>query len=210
MSVFTAILLGLAMGVVFGFALEKSRVFEPGIILGQMQLRNFLMLKIFLTAVATGLVVLAVLHGFGFTKLFPKPVLYGADVIGGLLLGAGIALAGACPGTVAAQIGVGYRDAWFTLIGGLCGAVAFTYLEPALNPILLSGGPGRLTLANVTGLPFWLLALGGAVLVVLTLVALERRRPWRDEIGPGGDGLPAEPAANPPIGQSTSPLAPAR
>ncbi len=210
MSVFTAILLGLAMGVVFGFALEKSRVFEPGVILGQMQLRNFLMLKIFLTAVATGLVVLAVMNGFGFTKLFPKPVLFGADVIGGLLLGAGIALAGACPGTVAAQIGVGYRDAWFTLIGGLGGAVAFTYLEPVLNPVLLSGGPGRLTLANVTGVPFWLLALGGAALVVALLIVLERRRPWREEIGPGADGLPPESTANPPIGQPTIPLAASR
>jgi hypothetical protein len=32
------------MGIVFGFALEKSRVFEPGIIVGQMQLRNFITL----------------------------------------------------------------------------------------------------------------------------------------------------------------------
>ena len=109
------ILTGLLMGVVFGFALEKSRVFEPGIIVGQMQLRNFIMLKVFLTAVATGAVVLAVLNGFGFVKLQPKAALYAADIVGGLILGAGIALAGACPGTTLAQIGVGYRDAIFTL-----------------------------------------------------------------------------------------------
>lgn len=87
MSVFTAILIGLAMGAVFGLALEKSRVFEPGIIIGQMRLRNFLMLKIFLTAVTTGLVVLAFLHGFGFVKLSPKAMLVGADLIGGGLVG---------------------------------------------------------------------------------------------------------------------------
>jgi len=56
MSVLNAILIGLATGMVFGFALEKSRVFEPGVIVGQMQLRNFLMLKIFLAAVITGLI----------------------------------------------------------------------------------------------------------------------------------------------------------
>ena len=49
-----AIALAATAGAVFGFAMEKSRVFEPGIILGQMQLRNFQMLKIFLTAVTTG------------------------------------------------------------------------------------------------------------------------------------------------------------
>ena len=38
MSVLTAVLIGLATGIVFGFALEKSRVFEPGVIIRQMQL----------------------------------------------------------------------------------------------------------------------------------------------------------------------------
>ncbi|MBL8663615.1 MAG: YeeE/YedE family protein [Candidatus Odyssella sp.] len=197
MTTLSAILVGLAMGAVFGFALEKSRVFEPGVIVGQMQLRSFIMLKVFLTAVATGLVVLAALHGFGFAKLFPKATIFGADIVGGLVLGAGITLAGACPGTVLAQIGAGYRDAWFTLIGGLAGALTFSYLEPALNPILLSGGPGRLTLNGVFGVPFWPLALGFAALLVAGLVALERWRPWRSEVGENYDGLlpPAQPAA---------------
>jgi uncharacterized protein len=99
MSVLNAILIGLATGIVFGFALEKSRVFEPGVIVGQMQLRNFLMLKVFLAAVITGLIVLAVLNGAFGVKLSLKPLLYKADIVGGLILGAGIALAGACPGT---------------------------------------------------------------------------------------------------------------
>ena len=69
MPLVTAILTGLLMGAAFGFALEKSRVFEPGMIVGQMQLHNFIMLKVFLTAVATGAVVLAALNGFGLVKL---------------------------------------------------------------------------------------------------------------------------------------------
>ena len=142
------------MGIVFGFALEKSRVFEPGMIVGQMQLRNFIMLKVFLTAVATGAVVLAVLHGFGFVKLQPKAALYAADIVGGLILGAGIALAGACPGTTLAQIGVGYRDAIFTLAGGLCGAVAFSYAQPWLDKALIGTGP-KLIFTDLAGIPYW-------------------------------------------------------
>ena len=126
MSLTVAILVGLLMGIVFGFALEKSRVFEPGIIVGQMQMRNFIMLKVFLTAVATGAVVLAALNGFGLVKLQPKAALYAADIVGGVILGVGIALAGACPGTTLAQVGVGYRDALFTLVGGVIGAVTFS------------------------------------------------------------------------------------
>jgi len=189
MSVLTAVMIGLAMGAVFGLALEKSRVFEPGIILGQMQLRNFLMLKIFLTAVTTGLVLLAALHGLGFIKLAPKATLFGADLLGGALLGIGIALAGACPGTVAAQVGAGYADARVTLVGGLLGALAFTYAEPSLKPLLLTGGPGKLTLADVTGMPFWVLALVFAAILVLALVGLERWRPWRGELGANADGV---------------------
>lgn len=188
MSILEAVVTGLAMGVVFGFALEKSRVFEPGMIVGQMQLRNFTMLKIFLTAVATGAIVLAALHGAGLVKLYPKPALYGADIIGGLILGAGIALAGACPGTVLAQVGAGYRDAIFTLLGGIGGAVAFGYAEPLLQPILLSGGPGKITFFDITGLPYWILALALAAGLVMVLVGLEKWRPWRQEMGGDVDG----------------------
>lgn len=205
MSLLPALALGLAMGIVFGFALEKSRVFEPGVIVGQMQLTTFTMLKIFLSAVATGLVLLAILNGVGLVKLAPKATLVGADLIGGLILGAGIAIAGACPGTVFAQIGAGYRDAWWTLAGGLAGALAFTYAEPMLNPILLAGGPGKLTLDVVLGVSFPLLATATAVVIVIGLAFLEQARPWRGEIGDDVDGvIPTSPSALPSAGQPTA------
>jgi hypothetical protein len=169
MSVMTAVLIGVAMGIVFGFALEKSRVFEPGVIVGQMQLRNFIMLKVFLTAVATG-------------------ALYAADTVGGLILGAGIALAGACPGTVLAQIGAGYRDALFTVVGGLAGAVAYSYAEPALSKTFLGAGSGKLVLSDLIGIPYWTGALALAALCVVVLVVLERLFPSRDELGRDVDG----------------------
>ena len=188
MSLAIAISIGLLMGIVFGFALEKSRVFEPGIIVGQMQLRNFIMLKVFLTAVATGAVVLAILNGFGFVKLQPKPALYSADVIGGLILGVGIALAGACPGTILAQVGAGYRDALFTLVGGICGAVAYSYATPALNNTFLTSGGGKIVVTDLIGVPYWLGALVLAGIIVVILFMLEQLTPWRDELGKNFDG----------------------
>lgn len=188
MDVTAMMALGLAMGAAFGFALEKGRVFEPGVIVGQMQLRSFTMLKMFVAAVITGLVVLAALNGIWGVKLHPKAAEFGANVAGGSLLGIGIVLAGACPGTVFAQIGAGYRDAWFTLAGGLAGAVAFGYAEPALRP-LLSGGPGKLTFDALLGLPFWAVALAFAAALAAGLMVLERLRPWRADLGPEADGL---------------------
>src|SRR5262249_40008888 len=129
MSLLSAIAVGLVVGVVFGLSLEKSRVFEAGGVVRAMPLRNFILLTVFLSAVATGAVALSLLNGFGWVQLQPRPATYAANVIGGSLLGAGVALAGACPGTTLAQIGAGYRDALFTFIGGLCGAVTFAYLQ---------------------------------------------------------------------------------
>jgi hypothetical protein len=189
MNVLSAIVLGVGMGAVFGIALEKSRVFEPGAIISQMQLRTFLMLKVFLSAVITGLIVLAVLNGVWGVKMHPKALVWPADIVGGLLLGAGISLAGACPGTVLAQIGAGYRDAWFTVVGGILGAMLFGYLEPTVRPFLLSGGPGKLTFDQIAHVPFWALALGIAAVLAAGLAVLERVQPWRNEVGPDVDGL---------------------
>jgi len=186
-SVALAIATGLLMGVVFGFALEKSRVFEPGMIVGQMQLRNFIMIKVFLTAVATGALVLAALHGFGYVKLVPKAALYSADIVGGLILGAGIALAGACPGTTLAQIGVGYRDAIFTLVGGLCGALAFAYGEPWFAKSLIGTGE-KIIFTDLVGIPFWQGAIALTIAIVIVLVLMERARSWRADLGADVDG----------------------
>lgn len=194
MSLVSAILVGLATGIVFGFALEKSRVFEPGAIVGQMQLRNFLMLKIFLAAVVTGLVVLAVMNGVFGVKLGLKPLLYKADIIGGLILGVGIALAGACPGTTLAQIGAGYRDAWFILLGGLAGSLTYGYFDAPIAAAFAEKGQ-KIGFDQLLGMPFWTVALLLAAALSGLLVMLEIWRPWRSEIGRDVDGL-GDPASD--------------
>ena len=204
MSTITAILIGLASGIAFGFALEKSRVFEPGIIIGQMQLRKFIMLKIFLAAVITGLVVLAVMNGMFGVPLHIKPLLLRADIIGGLILGAGIALAGACPGTSMAQLGAGYKDAWFVVLGGIAGAMAYGYFHEPLTALLPEKGD-KVTFDQLLGLPFWTVALALAAALAAFLVVLERATPWQEEIGADLDGLGPEPRTDAPTGGQVAP-----
>lgn len=188
MSVLTAILIGLATGAIFGIALEKSRVFEPGIIVGQMQFRTFIMLKVFLVAVITGLIVLAVMNGVFGVPLHLKGLVWKADIVGGLLLGAGIALAGACPGTTMAQIGAGYRDAWFILLGGIAGAIFYGYLGTNITAVFAEKSQ-KLDFAGLLGMPFWLLALVMAGVLGLVVAFLERLSPWREEVGQDVDGV---------------------
>ncbi len=186
----TYIITGVLMGLVFGFALEKGRVFEPGVMLGQFQLRNFIMVKMFLSAAATSLIVLGVLQAAGAISLHPKAAVFPAILLGGFIFGGGMALAGACPGTVLAQAGAGYKDAWGVLAGGVLGAMAYGYMEPALAP--LNSGPGKITLADVFGAPFWVLAFLAASAIIMSLYALEKWRPWRDDLGEDYDGVKGE------------------
>ena len=189
MSVILTLCLGLVMGIIFGFALEKSRVFEPGMIISQFQLRKFIMLKVFLTAIVTGLIVFAIFFSFGFERLNWKMTIYGADIVGGLLLGTGIAIAGACPGTLFVQIGAGYKDSIAILFGGLAGAITFIKIQPWLRNFLLNGAPHqKLTLDGLFNLPFAVTAAIFALILVLALYGLERYRSWEQEMGENLDG----------------------
>ncbi|MCA1300011.1 YeeE/YedE thiosulfate transporter family protein [Stappia indica] len=182
MSIFWLVLLGLAMGAVFGVALEKSRVMEPGVLVGQFQFRNFTMLKMFLAATITGLIALAVLNGLFGVALHPKSFALGPVLIGGLILGVGIALAGACPGTALAQAGAGYRDAYAVIAGGIAGAIFYGYNIDWIGAALSFGSYGKITFADLLPLPFWGLALILAAMLAAFLVVLERLVPWQADM----------------------------
>lgn len=63
--------------------------------------------------------------------LFAK---YDGNIIGGALLGAGMALSGACPGTMIVQIGAGVRTGVFALAGAVLGGIIYTgFVGPAVK-----------------------------------------------------------------------------
>lgn len=121
-----------------------------------------------------------------------KPLLWQADIIGGLILGVGIALAGACPGTTLAQIGAGYGDAWFILLGGIAGALSYGYLDGPITALFAEQGQ-KTTFAELAGAPFWAIALAAAFVLAGLVAVLERKQPWTHEVGSDCDGLMGEP-----------------
>lgn len=184
MEIFWLVILGLTMGIIFGVALEKSRVMEPGVLIGQFLFKDYTMLKMFLAATATGLVALSGLTALGLAELQPKSFVVGNIIVGGTILGAGIAIAGACPGTVFAQIGRGYKDAWLTIIGGIMGAAFYGYNKSLIDGVLDMGSLGKITYADLfPSLPFWMLGLITAAALVVVMIALEMYRPWKVDRG---------------------------
>jgi uncharacterized membrane protein YedE/YeeE len=76
----------------------------------------------------------------------------GAVVLGTGLLGAGMAISGACPGTVWAQLGAGNDRALAVLAGGVLGAFAFSKVEPQVRGFLRwQANVGRRALYTLLG-----------------------------------------------------------
>jgi len=53
---------------------------------------------------------------------------------------------------------------------------------------MLAQGAGKITFADLLGIPYWVGAFVLAAILVITLVALERWRPWQTELGRDADG----------------------
>jgi uncharacterized membrane protein YedE/YeeE len=112
--------------------------------------------------------------GLAHLKVKALPLLAVAG--GGLLFGVGFAVAGYCPGTCLVGAAEGRRDAFFTIAGGLAGALGYTLLYPLarawlITPIEL----GKPTLHSLTGVAPGLAGLlFGALLIALALLLPQR------------------------------------
>jgi len=131
----------LSSGVVFGAALTASGVYHPSVILEQLKLADWSMLETFLTATASSTLLISAFHAANLVKLAPRSYSglgffahYDGNILGGALLGAGMALGGSCPGTVLAQIGAGiWSNGLPTLVGAMLAGIFWTgYLRPWL------------------------------------------------------------------------------
>ncbi|KAL0471568.1 hypothetical protein QR685DRAFT_207243 [Neurospora intermedia] len=125
----------LVTGAAFGAALTASGVYQPSVIVSQLKFENWHMIQAFLTAAASSAALVHLLQTLSPTT-FPLPPRsyssislfsrYDGNLFGGILLGTGMMLSGACPGTVLAQIGTGVRSGFYALEGGIIGGIVFT------------------------------------------------------------------------------------
>ncbi|WP_418316980.1 YeeE/YedE thiosulfate transporter family protein [Piscinibacter sakaiensis] len=151
------LLLGLVSGVVFGFLLHKGRVARFDVIVAQLLLKDWTVVKIMATAVAVGAVGVHLLVAAGIATLHVKPALLGGLIVGGLLFGLGLALYGYCPGTGVAASGAGHRDAAVGVAGMLSGALLFVLGYPLWKPVIESVADwGELTLPEASSSSTWL------------------------------------------------------
>lgn len=170
------------IGLVFGVTLEKSKVMEASAIIGQFLFKKFIMLKVFVVAMVVSMIILNAMNHAGLFVFKMKDFNLFSNILGGSLLGAGIALSGTCPGTVFAQMGVGYKDAFFTFAGGLTAAYIYLFWGNDIVNYLSPWTSGKIQLSDAMGVSASLLT-GGIVLVLVTfLVVLEKWHVWKDDV----------------------------
>ena len=167
---------GFVFGIIFGFLLQKGGVTKYDVILGQLLLEDFTVIKIMLSAVLTGMIGIHLMKSLGWIQLKPKTGSWGKNAIGGLIFGLGFAVLGYCPGTIAGAVGNGYLDA---LTGGLIGIIVGSGVFAALYPrlkdgILRKGDFGNLTLPRLLKVNDWIVIIPLSGLIVLLLYLIEQ------------------------------------
>jgi uncharacterized protein len=147
--------IAILIGIAFGFILEASGFSSSRNITGVFYGYNFVVLRVFFTAVIVAMVGLLYFDYFGWidlSKIFILPTYLGPMIVGGVIMGFGFIMGGFCPGTSIAAIAIGKLDALVFTIGLYLGIGAFTLAFPLLESFYNSGNLGSVTLTDVTGI----------------------------------------------------------
>ncbi len=167
---------GFAAGILFGFLLQKGGVTEYDVIIGQLLLTDFTVVKVMLSAMVTGMIGVHLLRSLGLASLHPKPGSLGSVIPGGLIFGAGFGFLGYCPGTLAGAAGQGALDALFGgMTGILIGAGLFAEFYPKLERTITGRGYfGELTFPQIFKADPWRVVLPVALAVIALLIWMEK------------------------------------
>ncbi len=166
---------GVFFGFIFGFLLQKGGVAKYEVIMGQLLLTDFTVVKIMCTAMVTGMIGVHLMKRMGWVEFSLKAGSMGRNIPGGLIFGVGFGLLGFCPGTIAAAAGSGYLDAAVAgLTGMILGCGAFAALYPKINEKFLKYKYfGELTLPELLKVNTALVVLMLSFMIVGMLIALE-------------------------------------
>ncbi len=170
---------GLVCGALFGFVLERAGFGSPCKLTGQFRLTDWSVLKVMFTAIvvtATGLYLLRLAGVLAADAVFVPTALLVAAAIGGVLVGAGFAVGGYCPGTSVVGLFSGRIDALVFLVGLLLGTFVFAGLYgPAIEALMAAGEvQSGDTFADAFGIPD-LVIIG---IMVLALVGVFYAGSW--------------------------------
>jgi rhodanese-related sulfurtransferase len=160
----------LAIGVGFGFVLERAGFGSSKKLTSQFYLNDMSVLKVMFTAIITCLVLITATSATGlmsFDKLWVNPTYLASGIIGGFIFGVGFVIGGYCPGTALTAVATLKLDALGFIVGLLGGILTFGYTLPSVDHLFNDvTNLGRFTLDQWLGLPMPVVT---ALVVVMAL-----------------------------------------
>ncbi|MDG6944243.1 MAG: YeeE/YedE family protein, partial [Nitrososphaerota archaeon] len=123
------LLLGIVAGILLAIPLELWNFSDPDTLYRVMSFQDRFLMVCFGFAIGVGAILLYALNlivpslNFGIKDFFVPGI-----IIGGIIFGAGVGVAGYFPGTVWIALGQGRRDAIWALLGGLLGAFTWSVI----------------------------------------------------------------------------------
>jgi uncharacterized protein len=188
------VLTAVPVGFLFGFLLQKGDLCGASAFSEVVLARDWRKIFGLWVAIVVSMVGFAAIEGLGWVHLAPKPMLWVNYVVGGVLFGVGTVLAGGCISGCLFKAGAGNLNSMAALMGmplGI-GLVEYGPLNTAhrsmMTHALVSSSGGPVTLTSMTGLPFWVLALGFAGATAAAVLVRRSKRPGG---GRDGQGTPA-------------------
>lgn len=171
-----ALAVALAIGVAFGWALERSGLGSARKLVGQFYLTDLTVFKVLFTAIVTamlGTFWLARLGLLDLSRVYVPETHLVPQLTGGLVFGAGFALAGLCPGTSCVAAATGRIDGALVAIGMLCGVLATGLSFTSWRDFYDSGNRGTWTLPELLHLPYGVVVAGVVALALAGFRAAE-------------------------------------
>ena len=176
-SVATDLAIALVLGLGFGFCLERAGFGSARKLTAVFYLFDMAVVKVMFTAIVTcmtGIALLSAIGAVNVAEFYVEPTALPAQILGGLLFGAGFMVGGYCPGTSMAAIATGRKDGFAFAFGMLAGVWAFAEFTPGLEGWIKSVSQGELLLPSTTGVSMVWWAAG----FIVFLLAAGRGMAW--------------------------------
>ncbi|WP_420266239.1 YeeE/YedE thiosulfate transporter family protein [Candidatus Magnetominusculus dajiuhuensis] len=142
---------GLLVGFFLGIVLQKGRLCKYDIVSGMFRMQDFTFWRVGTPLLMFGMVLIYFFKDIGVIELYlPRTVIL-AQLFGGVLFGAGLAISGYCPAIAAGALGEGALDAFVTMVGIVGGSVLYAemYDGSKLDRIVSFIDLGRVTFPEI-------------------------------------------------------------
>jgi uncharacterized protein len=162
-SIVADLAIAVLLGIGFGFCLERAGFGSARKLTAVFYLFDMSVVKVMFTAIVTAMVGLFMLSAAGLltiSELYIEPTSYAAQILGGLVFGAGFIIGGYCPGTSMAAIATGKKDGMVFALGMLAGVMAYAEFTPGMEAWIKATSSGEVTLPALTGIGmgWWVIA----------------------------------------------------